>query len=41
LEVTESWLTDLVEGELKPSNEASELMGGVGGRADLAMIALL
>jgi len=37
LDVVESWLTDLVEGELYPSNEASDDMGGLGGSADLIM----
>jgi hypothetical protein len=35
LEPLDTWLTDLVDGELNPSNDASEDMGGLGGSAVL------
>jgi hypothetical protein len=36
----DTWLTDLVDGELKPSKDASEDMGGLGGRAALCIAGL-
>jgi hypothetical protein len=32
----DTWLIDLVDGELNPSNDASEDMGGLGGSAALS-----